>query len=180
MTLWYTAPGRAPVVFRFSDRLRPDAVEAVAALRALGLEPELLSGDAPEAVREAAQRAGIAAWRGGADPDEKTARVAALREAGRRPLVVGDGINDAGALALAHASASPAEGTDLARGVADLVLQGGRLMAVPDAVAAARRAMRLSRQNIGLSLAYNARAVPAAMAGLVTPLLAAAVYEELG
>jgi Cu2+-exporting ATPase len=89
--------------------------------------------------------------------------------------MVGDGINDAGAMALAHASASPGEGTDLARQVADLVLQGGRLMALPEAVTRARRAMALSRQNIAMSLTYNALAVPAAVAGLVTPLTAAAV-----
>jgi Cu2+-exporting ATPase len=141
----------------------------------LGLEAEVLSGDAPGAVAAAARAAGVPAWRGGATPADKASRIQELRAAGRRPLMVGDGINDAGALALAHASASPSDGTDLARQVADVVLQGGRVGALADAVATARRAMRLSRQNIGLSLAYNAVAIPASMLGLITPLLAAVV-----
>jgi Cu2+-exporting ATPase len=89
--------------------------------------------------------------------------------------MVGDGINDAGALALAHASASPAEGTDLAQAVADVVLAGRLLMPLPRAIAAARRAARISRGSLLMAGAYNVLAVPAAIAGLVTPLGAAFV-----
>ena len=89
--------------------------------------------------------------------------------------MVGDGINDAQALALAHASASPAGATDLAQAIADVVLQGERLMALPRTVSLARRAVRLSRGSLGLALSYNLVAVPAAIAGLVTPLGAAIV-----
>lgn len=173
--LWFVAPDQAPVAFRFTGRLRPDAAEGVAALRALGLNAEVLSGDAPGAVAAAARAAGVLTWRGDATPADKASRIQELRAAGRRPLMVGDGINDAGALVLAHASASPSDGTDLAQQVADVVLQDGRVGALADAVATARRAMRLSRQNIGLSLAYNAVAIPASMLGLITPLLAAVV-----
>jgi Cu2+-exporting ATPase len=110
-------------------------------------------------------------------PAGKAERVAELREAGRRPLMVGDGINDAAALAMAHVSASPAGATDLAQGAADLVLRGGAEGLVPlaAAVETARRARRIALQSLGFSLAYNAVAVPAAVAGLVTPLLAAVV-----
>jgi Cu2+-exporting ATPase len=177
MTLWYRADADAPAyAFRFADRLRPDAAAGVAALRRLGLSVELLSGDAAPAVASAAAASGIEAWRAGAAPAAKAAHVAALRAAGRRPLMVGDGINDAAALAGAHVSASPAHGTDIAQAASDLVLQGeAPLAALPGAIVAARRAQRLARQNIGFSLAYNLVAVPCAIAGLATPLIAAAV-----
>ena len=176
MALWYVAgPGAAPVLFSFVDALRPDAVEAVAALGALGLGVELLSGDAGPATAHAAQAAGILTWRATATPADKAARIEALTISGRRVLMVGDGINDAQALAAAHASASPAAATDLAQAVADVVLQGERLMALAEAVAFARRAMRLSRGSLGLAFFYNVAAVPVAVAGLVTPLTAALV-----
>jgi Cu2+-exporting ATPase len=175
MTLWLARLGAAPVAFRFADALRPDAAEAVRALRGLGLGVELLSGDAAPAVAAAAREAGLDHWEAAATPERKAARIRELQAAGARVLMVGDGINDGAAMALADSSASPGEGTDLARQVADLVLQGNRLLALPEAVARARRAMRLSRENLAMSLAYNAVAVPAAVAGLVTPLLAAGV-----
>ncbi|WP_426954412.1 heavy metal translocating P-type ATPase [Muricoccus radiodurans] len=181
MTLWYrVAPGAAPVAFRFADRLRPDAAAAVAALERLGLSVELLSGDAAPAVAAAAEAAGIPAWHAGAAPEEKLARVAALRAAGRRVLMVGDGINDAGAMAVAHASASPAGATDVAQSAADLVLRGGDrgLLAVAEAVVAARGAQRIARGSVVFSLAYNVVAVPAAMVGWVTPLGAAVVMAS--
>ncbi len=183
LTLWYRAsPGAAPVAFRFADRLRPEAVATLRALEALGLSVELLSGDGAGAVRAVAAEAGIAEWRAGADPAAKAARIEALCAEGRRPLMVGDGINDAAALALAHVSAAPADATDLAQTASDLVLQGseeaGRLAALPGAIRVARRAQRLARQNIAFSLAYNVVAVPLAIAGVVTPLIAALVMAS--
>ncbi|MDN3563977.1 heavy metal translocating P-type ATPase [Paeniroseomonas aquatica] len=176
--LWLVAPGAVPVCFRFADALRPDAGAAVAALQALGLSVEILSGDTEGAVARAAAEVGIADWTAAATPAAKVARIAALRAAGRRPLMVGDGINDAGALALAEAAAAAPGAQDLAQGAADLVLRGEALMALPEAIQAARRAQRLAQQNIGFSLAYNLLAVPAAVAGLVTPLGAAAVMAS--
>jgi Cu2+-exporting ATPase len=173
MELWLAVPGRSPVVFRFADALRADAGEAVAALRRAGLEVELLSGDRPAAVEAAARAADISQWRAGADPGAKLARLAELRAAGHRVLMVGDGLNDAPALAAAHVSASPASGADIAQASADLVFQGKRLASIPWAIDVARFAARLVRQNIAISLAYNALAVPLAVAGLVTPLVAA-------
>jgi Cu2+-exporting ATPase len=92
--------------------------------------------------------------------------------------MVGDGINDAAALALAHVSASAAGATDLAQTASDLVLRGEGLTALPHAIRIARRAQRVARQNIAFSLAYNLVAVPMAILGLVTPLIAAAVMAS--
>ena len=180
LTLWFRAePDATPVAFRFADRLRDEAEASVAALAALGLRPELLSGDAAPAVAAVAAQVGIADWRAGVDPAGKAAHVEALRAAGHRPLMVGDGINDAAALALAHVSAAPEAGTDLAQTASDLVLRGAApLSALPAAIATARRAQRLARQNIGFSLAYNLVAVPLAVLGLVTPLIAALVMAS--
>jgi Cu2+-exporting ATPase len=178
LSLWLAEPGRAPIVFRFADRMRVDAPAAVEGLRALGLEVSLLSGDAAPAVAAAARAAGIADWQAGTTPEGKSTKIAALRDAGRRPLMVGDGINDAAALALAHVSAAPDDGTDLAQTAADLVLRSASLAALPAAIATARRAQRLARQNIALSLAYNALAIPLAVLGFVTPLLAAVVMAS--
>lgn len=183
LTLWFRPDAAAaPVAFRFADRLREDAARTVAALAALGLRTELLSGDAPPAVAAVAAQAGIAEYRGGVDPQAKAARIEALRAAGHRPLMVGDGINDAAALALAHVSACPEAGTDLAQTASDLVLRGGgegtALSALPAAIRAARRAQRLAKQNIAFSLAYNLVAVPLAIAGLVTPFIAALVMAS--
>ncbi len=176
--LWFTEAGSAPVAFRFADVLRPDARAAVEALRELGLEVEILSGDAPGAVARIAGELGIGDWRGGAIPEAKHARIAELRASGRHPLMVGDGINDAGALALAHAAVAAPGAQDLAQGAADLALRGEALLALPEAICAARRAQALAGQNIAFSLAYNLVAVPAAVAGLVTPLGAAAVMAS--
>ena len=168
----------APVIFRFADRLRADAPQAVADLKALGLPVELLSGDGPGAVGTAAMAAGIETWQAEADPRAKAAYIGSLKAAGRKPLMVGDGINDAAALAAAHVAASPAGATDLAQTAADIVLQREGLALLPDAIRLARRAQILVRQNIGFSLAYNVIALPAAIAGLVNPLIAALVMAS--
>jgi len=180
MTLWYRAsPAAEPVAFRCVDQVRPDAPAAIVALERLGLTVELLSGDRAPTVAAAAQAAGILVWRSDASPADKAARIEALRAAGRRPLMVGDGLNDAAALALAHVAATPAGATDLAQTAADIVLQGeARLAALPAAIALARRSQRLARQNIAGSLVYNLFAVPCAIAGLATPLIAALVMAS--
>ena len=99
MTLVFRDGDAAPVAFRFADRMREDAPAAIAALGSLGLSAELLSGDGEGAVAAVAWQAGIAKWRSGVDPLAKQARIEALRDEGRHPLMVGDGINDAAALA---------------------------------------------------------------------------------
>lgn len=178
MGLWFRQAGRQPVAFHFSDRLRPGAPASVRALRALGLEVELLSGDVPRVVLEVARQAGIGRWTAAATPEDKVARIEALRAGGRRPVMVGDGINDAAALAAAHVSVCMGEGADIAQRAADLVVGPGRLDALPVAIVAARRARRLMRQNIAFSLAYNVVAVPMAVTGHVIPLFAALVMAS--
>jgi Cu2+-exporting ATPase len=173
--LWLARPDRLPVLFRFADRLRPESAAAIAELRRMGLTVELLSGDAAGPVGAAAAASGIPHWTAGADPAAKAARIGALKAAGHRPLMVGDGINDATALALAHASAAPDTGSGLAQAAADLVLRGSPVGCLPAVLRAARRARRLARQNLVMSLVYNLVAVPVAVAGLATPLLAGAV-----
>lgn len=178
MEIWFREAGRPPVAFRFSDALRPEAPPAVQGLRALGLKVELLSGDVPGAVSEAARQAGIPHWTATATPQDKVARLEALKARGRRPIMVGDGINDAAALASAHVSVCHSEGADITQRAADLVVGPGRLEALPTAIAAARRAQRLMRQNIAFSLTYNAIAVPLAITGHVIPLFAALVMAS--
>ena len=172
-TLWLRHGGDAPVCFRFTDRLRPDAAAVMAALRTRGLTVELLSGDRPAVVAAVARAVGIDTWRAGQTPADKVARLAALRDAGRRVLMVGDGLNDAPALAAAHVSASPATAVDVSQTAADVVFQGDRLAPLLSVLDVAARADRLVRQNLTLALLYNTVTVPLALAGQVTPLIAA-------
>lgn len=175
--LWLRAPGRAPVRFAFRDAPRADAAAVVAWLRRHGLRVELLSGDRRAVVAETAAALGIADWRADCRPDDKIARLRELAGEGRRVLMVGDGLNDAPALAAAFVSASPAEAADVSQTAADLVLQGSALTPLLEALRVARRARRLVFQNFALALGYNLVAVPIAVAGLVTPLIAAAAMS---
>jgi Cu2+-exporting ATPase len=159
--------------FATSQKLRPDAVETVQALRNLGLDLHILSGDRNAAVQPVAEALGIAQWRGGLKPADKIAFIDQLKAQGRRVLMVGDGLNDAPALASAHVSLSPISAADITQAQADAVFLGERLMPVYDTVKIARRARGLMTQNLWLAAIYNAIAVPVAIVGLVTPLLAA-------
>ncbi|MGE0424723.1 MAG: copper-translocating P-type ATPase [Reyranellaceae bacterium] len=173
MELWLARPDAPPVRFVFEDVLRADASATVAALKARGLEVMLLSGDRAPTVRRFAETLGIAGWQAGLTPDDKLARIAELVAAGRRPLMVGDGINDAPALAAAHASMSPGEAADVACAAADAIFQGEGLMAVADTLALAQAALKAMRRNLALAVVYNTIAVPVAIGGLLTPPLAA-------
>jgi P-type Cu2+ transporter len=165
--------GARTVIFWIGQALRQDAAESIATLRRLGLIVEILSGDRAEAVSEVAGALGVEDARGGLLPAAKFARLAELRAQGHKVLMVGDGLNDAPALAAAHVSISPVTAADAAQAVTDAVFVGERLTPVCAAVAASRKARRLMRENVGLAIAYNAFAVPLAMAGMVTPLIAA-------
>ena len=171
--IWLARPGATPMRFRFEDSLRPDAVRTVEALRTAGLRPMLLSGDRPAAVAAVAAAVGIEEWRAECTPPDKLAALEALREGGARVLMVGDGLNDAPALAAAHVSVSPSSAADIAQVAADIVFQSRSLQPVAEALTVARRAQALVRQNIGLAVGYNLFAVPLAVAGLVTPMIAA-------
>jgi Cu2+-exporting ATPase len=171
--LWLRRGNGRPVCFRFTDTLRPDAVEAIARLKARGLAVELLSGDRVPAARAVAEELGIATWRAGAKPDAKIARLKDLAAQGRKVLMVGDGLNDAPALRAAHVSISPASAADVSQVAADFIFQGARLDPVLEAIEVAHKSRRLVFENFALALAYNAVAIPLAFAGFVTPLLAA-------
>lgn len=172
-TLWFRVGAQAPVAFRFEDALRCDACNVVAELSKAGYAVELLSGDRPQAAAAAAAAAGIATWRAGIRPDGKIARVEALNSGGRKVLMIGDGLNDAPALAAGHASLSPSSAADISQTAADAIFQGERLAPVIETIAVARRARAMSLQNFAIALGYNAFFVPLAMAGFVTPLIAA-------
>jgi Cu2+-exporting ATPase len=164
--------GRPVRLIPFSDRLRPDALSALAQLRDLGIESSILSGDRLEAVAEVALATGLTA-QANARPADKQALVARLRASGRKVLVVGDGLNDGPALAAADATMAPGSASDVGLQAADLVFVQESLLALPRAVRAARATMAVVRQNFALAIGYNVLAVPLAMAGLVTPLVAA-------
>ncbi len=169
--------GQPLVAFRFRDRLREGAADAIADLKARGLAVELLSGDRASTVAELAGRLGLA-YTAEASPAAKVRRLEELKRQGRTVLMVGDGLNDAAALASAHVSIAPASASDVGRTAADLIFLHESLAAIPFAHRIAVRGAGLIRQNFVLSVAYNAMAVPVAVAGLLTPLLAAAAMSS--
>ncbi|KAB2913362.1 MAG: metal-transporting ATPase [Hyphomicrobiaceae bacterium] len=172
-TLWYRAPSGKVVPFRFEDRLRPDARDVVQQLRRSGYAVELLSGDRMTAVEAAAKEVGISVWRGRQGPAEKIAHLEGLKADGRKVIMVGDGLNDAPALAAAHASVSPSTAADVSQTAADAIFQGERLGSVVEVLAVAKAARKLALQNFAIAVAYNVMFVPLAVAGLATPLIAA-------
>jgi Cu2+-exporting ATPase len=164
--------GRLLAGFEFSDSLRSGAAEALEELKRAGVAIEILSGDRAETVRHVAETLGIV-FTSDVRPDEKVARIAGLQDAGCKVLMVGDGLNDAPALVAAHASMAPASAADIGRNAADLVFLHESLMAVPQAFRIALSARKLVHQNLALAVLYNLCAVPIAVAGFVTPLVAA-------
>jgi Cu2+-exporting ATPase len=167
------AHGEDRYVLAVRQRLRGDAVAVVADLRRRGLGLEILSGDRADAVESIARELGIAQWRAEVTPADKIAHIDALKRQGRKVLMVGDGLNDAPALAAADVSLSPISAVHLAQAAADAVFLGERLAPVSDALRIAAKAKRLMRENLWLAVIYNAIAVPIAIAGLATPLVAA-------
>ncbi len=170
---WLAIGARPPQAFRFSESLRPGAFEAVSSLRQVGKNVLLISGDATGPVAALAGRLGIADWQAGASPGDKAARIAALNDQGHKVLMVGDGLNDTAALRGAHVSISPASALDAARAASDIVLLGQDLAPVGAACVIARQATRRIRENFRIATVYNLIAVPLAVAGLATPLIAA-------
>ena len=169
----FAVEGGSLATFEMEDRVRPDAREAVSTLRNAGLDLHILSGDAEAPVRNVADRLDVGTFASGQKPADKIAYVDRLQRHGRKVLMVGDGLNDAPALAAGHVSMAPSSGSDVGRQAADFVFAGDSLDAVPFAYSIAKRTDQLVKQNIGLAVAYNCIAVPLAIAGLVTPLVAA-------
>jgi Cu2+-exporting ATPase len=159
--------------FELRDELRADAVPAIDELRALGLEIEILSGDAVGAVHRVAGQLGIDLARSGMRPDDKLARVRELQAAGHLVAMIGDGVNDAPVLAGASVSIAMGQGAQLAHASADMVVLSERLTVLADGVRKARATRRIIKQNLTWAILYNISAVPLAAAGLVAPWMAA-------
>jgi Cu2+-exporting ATPase len=159
------------------QKLRPDAKATIAALQRDGYRVLMLSGDQKSAVEAISEALGITERRAGLKPADKLAALAALKAEGRTVLMVGDGLNDAPALAAASVSLSPATGADVTQAAADAIFTGVKLGAVRDVLQLCRKGQRVMRDNFGLALIYNLIAVPLAVAGFVTPLFAAAAMS---
>ncbi|CCW17019.1 FUPA27 P-type ATPase [Sphingobium indicum BiD32] len=159
--------------FALEDALRPGAAPTIGALRDEGYAIEIMSGDTAAAVLPVAAELGIEQVQAGLLPPEKTAHLQTLARAGHKALMVGDGLNDAPALVAAHVSIAPGSAADVGRQAADFVFLRSDLGSVPFAIGIARKADRLIRQNFVLAVLYNVVALPAAIAGYVTPLIAA-------
>ena len=159
--------------FRLSQRLRTDACAMIDALRKQGVTILIASGDSSAKVSSIAERLGVSAWRARQLPADKLAWLADLRAHGARVLAVGDGVNDAPALAGADVAIALAEGAELAQVSSDIVLTGGRLNAIAPARVIAQKTLAIVRQNQQWALFYNLAAVPMAALGFVPPWLAA-------
>jgi Cu2+-exporting ATPase len=162
-----------PAVFLVRQALREDAAETVAWLARNGYAVMIMSGDRAPAAAAAADALGVAEWAAGLTPADKIARIEALERQGRKVLMVGDGVNDAPALAAATVSLSPVTAAHVSQAAADAVFMGRRLAPVIAALEAGRRARRLMMQNLWFSALYNIAAVPLAALGFLTPLIAA-------
>jgi Cu+-exporting ATPase len=157
-----------------ADRVKPRSAEAIAALRRLGLTPVLLTGDNEQAARQVAAQVGIDEVRAGVLPEGKVAAVAALQQRGRVVAMVGDGVNDAAALAQSDLGIAMGTGTDAAIEASDLTLVRGDLWGAVDAIRLSRRTLGTIRGNLFWALAYNVAALPLAALGLLNPMLAGA------
>ncbi|MEH6720479.1 MAG: heavy metal translocating P-type ATPase [Aurantimonas endophytica] len=174
----FAVEGGACGGFVLAETLRPDTAAAIGALARARLGVELLSGDAAGPVDRLAQGLGIDRFASSQTPAMKIARIHALQAEGHRVLMVGDGLNDAPSLAAGDVSMAPASACDAGRQAADFVFTRDSLMAVPFAHRIALRAKDLVRQNFGLAILYNCFAVPLAVAGYVTPLVAAVAMSS--
>ena len=169
----FALEGKNAIHFDVRDRLRNDAREAIDRLSKHGLSLEILSGDQSRSVEAIAHELGFERYSARQTPTEKIDRIRELERAGNRTLMVGDGINDGPALTSGHVSFAPASASDVGRHASDFIFTRDSLIAVPFAYQVAVFTARIVKQNFGLAIAYNCIAVPLAMAGYITPLIAA-------
>lgn len=171
------APALQPVgMISVADTPKPEAAETMAQLRELGMEPILLTGDAPQVAQAIASQVGISAENvyAGVTPEGKSQVIEKLQAAGHRVAMVGDGVNDAPALALAELGIAMGSGTDVAAEAADIVLTRSDVASVVTALRLSRATLRTIKSNLFWAFAYNSAAIPVAVAGLLNPMIAAA------
>jgi Cu+-exporting ATPase len=166
--------GVAAGIFVLADRIKPTSIRAIADLRELGLTPVLLTGDNERAAASVGADAGVERVIAGVLPDGKRDVIAQLQREGETVAMVGDGVNDAPALAQADLGLAIGTGTDIAIEASDLTLVSGDLGAAVDAIRLARRTLRTIKENLFWAFAYNVAAIPLAVAGLLSPIVAAA------
>lgn len=166
--------GRVRGMIAVADRVKETSAQAVDELKSMGLNPILLTGDSEGAARTIGAEVGIDEVIAGVLPEDKAQRIAQLRDEGKTVAMVGDGVNDAPALATADLGMAMGSGTDVAIEAADIALVGGDLPLVPDAIRLSRRTYNTIRGNLFWAFAYNTAAIPLAALGLLTPMLAGA------
>lgn len=171
--LWLQIGEESPICLRFQDQIRPDAAWMVERLNAAGLKLVLLSGDHDGAVKAVANQLGISDYRAHLSPKDKVSIITDMKAQGAKVLMVGDGLNDAPALTEADVSISPATAADVSQVAADIIFQGQSLKVLPEILSVAKKTDRLVKQNFGLAFLYNIIAIPLAVVGLATPLMAA-------
>ena len=171
--LWLSIKGQEPVRFTFEDTLRKNAAKTIKLFEKNHIKTTLLSGDRDEVVKDVSKKAGIQKWQAQASPEDKYNSLKKWKKQGEKPLMFGDGINDAPALATAHVGLTLGSGTDIAKTSADIIIQNPDLQACFTTWKIAQNAHRLVKFNMAFSLGYNVVTVPLAMAGFITPLWAA-------
>jgi Cu2+-exporting ATPase len=173
LELWLAPQGQAPIRFTFADQLREDANTTIHTLQQSGIHISLLSGDREEVTKDIAAKLGISDYQGALTPVQKTEKIATLKASGAHVFMVGDGLNDAPSLSSATISMSPASAIDITQHAADIVFQGKKLQPILTALHTAQFSQILVKQNFALAILYNVIAIPLAVAGYVTPLIAA-------
>ena len=166
--------GRAAALIGIADATRPTSAAAVSALRQAGAEVVMLTGDNQATAARIASQLGIGTVIADVLPSDKAAKITDLQRAGKKVAMVGDGVNDAPALAQADLGLAIGTGTDVAIEASDLTLVSGDLRAAADAIRLARRTLRTIKGNLFWAFAYNVAAIPLAVAGLLNPIVAAA------
>ncbi len=173
MCVAFATEGMPLVLLAFQDKIRKDAKQTCTRIQQAGLEAKILSGDRKPIVSEIAGQVGIDCWLHDHTPAQKVDYLEKLRNEGRHVLMVGDGLNDAPALASGYVSMAPASACDAGRYAADFIFTRQELSAVLETWLTARDTAKIVRQNFAIAIVYNCIAVPLAMAGYVTPLIAA-------
>lgn len=164
----------AVAVIALSDQIAPHTLQAIKNLAQMKIEPIVISGDHEAAVKKVCDQLGITNYHANSSPEYKLEQVTLLQNQGHHVAMVGDGVNDAAALAKAHLSLAMGAGTDVAASSADIVLMRSSMAAAVDAIALSRATMRTIKSNLFWAFAYNVAAIPLAMAGLLGPIIASA------